>query len=75
MVPKKIKFATVDVHTGYLAYELSLKTLQVAVKENVDLLAPLVLSEEEELNETEILPGAANMGFIQPEKLNAVSNP
>ena len=74
-VPKNIKFATVDVQTGYLADEFSLKTLQVAVKENVDLLAPLVLSEEEELNETEVLPGAANMGFIQSKKLNAVSNP
>lgn len=74
-VPKNIKFANVDVQTGYLADEFSLKTLQVAVKENVDLLAPLLLSEEEELNETEVLPGAANMGFIQSKKLNAVSNP
>jgi penicillin-binding protein 1A len=74
-VPKNIKFATVDVQTGYLADEFSLKTLQVAVKENVDLLAPLVLSEEEEPNETEVPPGAANMGFVQSKKLNAVSNP
>ena len=74
-VPKKIKFATVDVQTGYLADEFSLMTLQVAVKEDVDLLAPLVLSEEQEFNETEVLPDPAKMGFVESKKINAVSNP
>ena len=36
-VPDKIKFATVDAQTGYLANEFSLETLEVAVKEGVDL--------------------------------------
>jgi 1A family penicillin-binding protein len=53
-VPEKIKIATVDVQTGYLAQEFSLETLQVAVKEDVDLSPPL--PNEQEPDETELLP-------------------
>jgi penicillin-binding protein 1A len=74
-VPDKIKFATVDVQTGYLADELSLETLQVAVKENVDLSAPPILPNEEEVDETGLLPDPINKDSKQPEKINAVPNP
>ena len=74
-VPDKIKFATVDVQTGYLADELSLETLQVAVKENVDLLAPPILPNEQEVDETGLLPDPINKDSKQPEKINAVPNP
>ncbi len=69
-VPEKIKFATVDVQTGYLADEFSLETLQVAVKEDVDLLAP-----PEEQDETELLPDPEpvnpSLDSTSPEKINA----
>jgi 1A family penicillin-binding protein len=74
-VPDKIKFATVDVQTGYLADEFSLETLQVAVKENVDLSAPPILLNEQEADETGLLPDSVNKDFKQPEKINAVPNP
>mgnify|MGYP002634550342 CR=1 FL=1 len=74
-VPDKIKFATVDVQTGYLADEFSLETLQVAVKENVDLSAPPILTNEQEVDETGLLPDSINKDSKQPEKINAVPNP
>ena len=74
-VPDKIKFATVDVQTGYLADELSLETLQVAVKKNVDLSAPLILPNEQEADETGLLPDPVNKDSKQPKKINAVPNP
>ena len=77
-VPEKVKFATVDVHTGYLADEFSLEILQVVVKEDVDLSAP-VLSNELEPDETELLPDpdpvSKSHDFINPEKPNVVSDP
>ena len=36
-MPAGIKFETVDVRTGRLADELSLETMRVAVKEELDL--------------------------------------
>ena len=74
-VPDKIKFATVDVQTGYLADEFSLETLQVAVKEDVDLTAPPVMLQEHEAGETGLLPEPKNSDSKQPEKINAVPNP
>ena len=76
-VPEKVKFATVDVQTGYLADEFSLEILKVAVKEGVDLSAPPVLPEEPEPDETELLPAPVekNKDSLNPEKRNAVSNP
>ena len=65
-VPDKIKFATVDVQTGYFPDELSVSTMQVAVKEDVELSAPLVVSEDQEPNETDVLPEPANTGYIKP---------
>ena len=76
-VPEKVKFATVDVQTGYLADEFSLEILKGAVKEGVDLSAPPVLPEEPEPDETELLPAPVekNKDSLNPEKRNAVSNP
>ena len=76
-VPEKVKFATVDVQTGYLADEFSLEILKVVVKEGVDLSAPPVLPEEPEPDETELLPAPVekNKDSLNPEKRNAVSNP
>ena len=74
-VPEKIKFATVDVQTGYLADEFSLETLKVAVKEDVDLSAPPVLSDEQEADETGLLPDPVDRDSKQPEKINALPNP
>ena len=78
-VPEKIKVATVDVQTGYLANEFSLEILKVAVKEDVDLSAPLVLPEEQEPDETELLPDPdpvkGPQDSLNPEKRNAVSDP
>ena len=74
-VPDKIKFATVDVQTGYLADEFSLETLQVAVKENVDLSAPPILPNEEEVGETGLPPDPVNKDSKQPEKINVLPNP
>ena len=74
-VPGKIKFATVDVQTGYLADEFSLETLQVAVKENVDLSAPPILPNEEEVGETGLPPDPVNKDSKQPEKINVLPNP
>ncbi|MBL7020491.1 MAG: PBP1A family penicillin-binding protein [Nitrospinaceae bacterium] len=74
-VPEKIKFATVDVQTGYLADEFSLETMQIAVKEGVDLSAPPVLSEEQETDETGLLPDPVNTGSKKSEKINALPNP
>ena len=65
-VPDKIKFATVDVQTGYFPDEFSVSTIQVAVKEDVDLSAPPVLFEEQELNETDLLSEPANTRHIKP---------
>jgi len=65
----------VDVQTGYLADELSLETLQVAVKENVDLSAPPILPNEQEVDETGLLPNPIKKDSKQPEKINAVPNP
>jgi 1A family penicillin-binding protein len=77
-VPEKIKFATVDVQTGYLAQEFSLETLRVAVKEDVDL-SPPELSKEQESNETELLPDPVGVNESQnstiPDKKNVVPNP
>lgn len=77
-VPEKIKFATVDVQTGYLAQEFSLETLRVAVKEDVDL-SPPDLSKEQESNETELLPDPVGVDESQnstiPDKKNVVPNP
>ena len=74
-VPEKIKFATVDVQTGYLSDEFSLETLQVAVKEDVDLSSPPVLPEEQEPDETGLLPDPVKKEIKQPEKIDAVPNP
>jgi 1A family penicillin-binding protein len=79
-IPEKIKFAIVDEKTGYLADKLSLGTLRVAVKQDVNLLPPPVLSEkqeleEAELNETEALPSLANRGSKNSKKTNALPNP
>ena len=76
-VPEKVKFATVDVQTGYLADEFSLEILKVAVKEGVDLSAPPVLPEEPEPDETELLPAPVKRpkDSLNPEKRNAVSDP
>ena len=78
-VPEKIKFATVDVETGYLADEFSVETLQVAVKEDVDLSAPPALPLEEEPDETGLLPGPSLVSKPKNssnlEKQNAVPNP
>ena len=77
-VPEKIKFATVDVQSGYLANEFSLETLKVAVKEGVDLSAPPALLEEpEEPDETGLLPEPVDGPIIsqKPEKRNAVPDP
>jgi 1A family penicillin-binding protein len=78
-VPEKIKFATVDVQTGYLAQEFSLETLQVAVKEDVDLSPPAVLSGEQEPDETGLLPDPVvikkSENVVIPEKKNVVPNP
>jgi hypothetical protein len=65
----------VDVQTGYLADELSLETLQVAVKENLDLSAPPILPNEQEVDETGLLPDPINKDFKYPKKINAVPNP
>jgi hypothetical protein len=56
----------VDVQTGYFPDEFSVSTIQVAVKEDVDLSAPPVLSEEQELNETDLLSEPVNTGHIKP---------
>jgi len=78
-VPEKVKFATVDVQTGYLAQEFSLETLQVAVKEDVDLSPPAVLSGEQEPDETGLLPDPVvikkSENVVIPEKKNVVPNP
>lgn len=76
-VPEKVKFATVDVQTGYLADEFSLETLQVAVKEGVDLSVPPALPEDSEPDETGLLPDPESgpMNSKQSEKRNAVPDP
>ena len=78
-VPEKVKFATVDAQTGYLANEFSLEILQVAVKEDVDLSAPPALPEEQEPDETELLPDPDPVkrpqDSLNPEQRNAVSAP
>ena len=78
-VPEKVKFATVDAQTGYLANEFSLEILQVAVKEDVDLSAPPALPEEQEPDETELLPDPDPVkrpqDSLNPEQRNAVSEP
>ena len=73
-VPEKIKFATVDARTGYLADKFSVETLQVAVKEGVDLSVPSALPEEPEPDETGLLPGPMDrsMNSKQSEKRNAI---
>jgi membrane carboxypeptidase/penicillin-binding protein len=74
-VPEKIKFATVDVQTGYLADESSVEALQVAVKEDVDLSMPPVLIEEQEPDETDLLPDPVNGNSKQSKKIDAPPNP
>ena len=74
-VPEKIKFATVDAQTGYLADEFSLETLQVAVKEDVYLSVHPVVTREQEADETGLLPDPVNTGSNQIENKNAVPNP
>ncbi len=74
-VPEKIKFATVDVQTGAFPGKFSHSTLQVAVKEDVEISPPFVFSEEQKSNETEILPESENTGQIKSKKINASPNP
>ncbi len=76
-VPEKVKFAIVDVQTGYLAGESSIETLQVAVKEGVDLSVPPALPEDSEPDETGFLPDPENgpMNSEQSGKRNAVPDP
>ncbi len=78
-VPEKIKFATVDTQTGFLAEEFSLETLQVAVKEDVNLLPTPVLPKEQEADETGLLPGPVPVNKFQnslkPENTNVVPDP
>ncbi len=76
-VPEQIKFATVDAQTGYLADEFSTETLQVAVKEDVDLSPPATLYEEEGLDEAEPFLDTveSSQDSLSPEERNAVSDP
>ena len=77
-VPEKIKFAKVDVQTGFLADERSKKILQVAVKEEVNLLPPPIVLEELEPNETDLLPGPTSVNEIKnslKSESNVVPNP
>ena len=77
-VPEKIKFAKVDVQTGFLADERSEKILQVAVKEEVNLLPPPIVLEEPEPNETDLLPGPTSVNEIKnslKSENNVVPNP
>ena len=77
-VPEKIKFAKVDVQTGFLADERSKKILQVAVKEEVNLLPPPIVLEEPEPNETDLLPGPTSVNEIKnslKSESNVVPNP
>ncbi len=77
-VPEKIKFAKVDVQTGFLADERSEKILQVAVKEEVNLLPPPIVLEELEPNETDLLPGPTSVNEIKnslKSENNVVPNP
>jgi 1A family penicillin-binding protein len=78
-VPEKIKFATVDVQTGYLANKSTQKTLQVAVKEDVDLSLPPVFSNDLERDETGLLPDPVGVKKSEhstiPENKNVVPDP
>jgi 1A family penicillin-binding protein len=77
-VPEKIKFAKVDIQTGFLADERSNKTLQVAVKEEVNLFPPPIVLEEPEPNETDLLPGPTSVNEIKnslKSEKNVVPNP
>jgi 1A family penicillin-binding protein len=78
-VPEKVKFATVDVQTGYLAQEFSLETLQVAVKKDVDLNPPPELPSEQEPDETGFLPDPVLLNESEnstsQENKNVVPNP
>ena len=75
--PEKIKFASVDVQTGYIAQEFSLETIQVAVKEDVDLSPPPVISNEPD--ETGFLPDPVGINKSQnpiiPDNNNVVPDP
>jgi membrane carboxypeptidase/penicillin-binding protein len=78
-VPEKIKFANVDVQTGYLAQEFSPGTIRVAVKEDVNLSLPPVLSNDPEKDETEFLPDPVAINKPQnsiiPNNKNVVPDP
>ena len=55
-VPAGIKFAEVDVLTGYLPDDLTMETMTVAVNEDVDLSRPIeILEPEEEFSATQEL--------------------
>jgi 1A family penicillin-binding protein len=78
-VPEKVKFATVDVQTGYLAQEFSLETLQVAVKEGVNLSPPPIVPTEQEQDETGLLMDPVEVKEPEnptiPDNKNVVPNP
>jgi penicillin-binding protein 1A len=78
-VPEKIKFANVDVQTGYLAQEFSPGTIRVAVKEDVNLSLPPVLSNDPEKDETGFLPDPVAINKPQnsiiPNNKNVVPDP
>ncbi len=78
-VPEKIKFASVDVQTGYLAQEFSPETIRVAVKEDVNLSLPPVLSNDPEKDEAGFLPDPVAINKPQnsiiPNNKNVVPDP
>jgi hypothetical protein len=78
-VPEKIKFASVDVQTGYLAQEFSPETIRVAVKEDVNLSLQPVLSNDPEKDEAGFLPDPAAINKPQnsiiPNNKNVVPDP
>ncbi len=66
-VPTGIKFETVDVRTGRLADELSLETMSVAVKEELDLSPLLEMPEIPEIPEQDDEISASPDLFSIPE--------
>lgn len=66
-VPTGIKFETVDVRTGRLADELSLETMSVAVKEELDLSPLLEMPEIPEMPEQDDEISASPDLFSIPE--------
>lgn len=63
-VPAGIKLETVNIRSGWRTEETSMETLQVAVKEEVDLSPPLLEEAGQTAQETEALPTSEDLNVI-----------